>query len=152
MADIIFNGTTRIITINSGVTVLDAQTVYSWWKQWVAIGNNSKYLQAFRPVGGDNIGDGSLAPMYFFLLNGWRIRPYDADHVLTVSYNIYVDGGGNPYVATLGTHQVLVQSKVSDTPVFQLAGGSVLTDEEHNQLMALPDESVIANTVLDEIA
>lgn len=147
MADITFNGVSRIITVASGVTVIDAQTLYSWWKQWAATGDNSKYLQAFRPVGGDSIGGGALAPMYFFLLNGWKIRPYDADHVLTVSYNIYVDGGGNPYMATLGAHQVVVQSKVSDTPVYQLAGGSSLTAEEHNKLMTVPGAGDNADAV-----
>lgn len=66
MADVTFDGVSRIISVNTGVTVLDAQTLYSWWKQWASTGDNSKYLQAFRPVGGDDIGGGSQAPMYFF--------------------------------------------------------------------------------------
>jgi hypothetical protein len=61
-----------------------------------------------RQVGGDDLGSGLSIPPYIFLLNGWRVRPMESSHNLTINGNLFVDGGGTPVVPTLGTYQVNV--------------------------------------------
>jgi hypothetical protein len=61
-----------------------------------------------RQVGGDDLGGGLSIPPYIFLLNNWRVRPMESSHNLTITGNLFVDGGGTPVVPTLGTYQVNV--------------------------------------------
>ncbi len=63
-------------------------------------------------VGGDKLGGGLAIPPYMFLLNGWRIRPMEANHTLILTGNMFVDGGGVPIVPTLGTYNVSAQFTV----------------------------------------
>lgn len=99
----------RIILDSTSVT---ATELYSRWCDWLTLSDNAKYLPAFRAVGGDDLGGGLLIPPYYFLLNGWRVRPMEANHNLTITGNLFVDGGGVPVVNTLGTFQVNVNYTV----------------------------------------
>jgi len=93
-------------------TSVSATAIYAAWVDWVATSDNAKYLPAFRSVGGDDLGDGISIPPYYFLLNGWRVRPMEADQTLVITGNLFVDGGGDPIVPTLGSFNVLVKSVV----------------------------------------
>lgn len=89
-----FDGQNKIIQVNPGVTAIDIRyDVYSRWKEWVMQGDNAKWLPAFRVSGGDPIGGGKISPIYFFLINGWTIRPDDTsgNHELLVELNLYSD-------------------------------------------------------------
>lgn len=99
----------RIILDSPTVTV---NQIFSRWEDWVTQGDNIKYLPAFRTVGGDALLVGLDVPFYFFLINGWRIRPMEADHTLVIEGNLFVDGGGDPIVQTLGNYNVLTRSVV----------------------------------------
>jgi hypothetical protein len=99
----------RIILDSANVVVQD---IYSRWKEWVRISDNSKWPQAFTTVGGDELGGGLYVASYFFLLNGWRLRPMEQEHTLVLTGNIAVFGGGVPVVHTLGTFNVSVQFTV----------------------------------------
>lgn len=105
-----FDPAARRIILDSAAA--SAIGIYSDWKSWVREGDNAKYLPAFRVVGGDPVGGGIFVASYFFLLNGWRIRPMEAGHQLTLSGNVSVDGGGAPVVNTLGAFNVSVQYTV----------------------------------------
>jgi len=112
----------RIVLDSANVT---AQSIYAAWVDWVAIGDNAKYLPAFSAVGGDDLGGGIFIPAYYFLLNGWRVRPMEADQTLTVTGNLFVEGGGDPIVHTLGTYNVLVKSVVPvQAQAVSTSGGS----------------------------
>lgn len=89
-----------------------AGEIWSRWYDWFVTGDNSKHPVAFRQVGGDDLGGGLFIPVYFFLLNGWRVRPREANHSLVITGNLFVDGGGNPLVNTLGSFNVLTQLTV----------------------------------------
>ena len=110
---ITFDGVNRLIIpvgppVN-GLIDLQAIDIYSYWKQWVQTGTNSKFAPAFRTTGGDPITqDQSLSP-YFFLVNGWRLRPYEATHTLDIDGALVVDGGGFPVIPTVGAYNVLTQ-------------------------------------------
>jgi hypothetical protein len=99
----------RLILDSASVT---AQEIYAAWVDWVALSDNAKYLPAFSSVGGDELGGGLFIPPYYFLLNGWRVRPMEANHTLIITGNLVVQGGGVPVVPTLGTFNVSVQYTV----------------------------------------
>lgn len=74
--------------------------------------DNAKYGMVIRQVGGDDLGGGLSIPPYYFLQGAWRVRPMEADHDLTITGNLFVDGGGTPVVRTLGPYQVNVNYTV----------------------------------------
>lgn len=104
---IIFDTVNKRIILDTAAT--SATEIYSKWVDWVAMSDNSKYLEAFRTVGGDDLGSGLSIPPYFFLSNGWLVRPMESSHTLTVTGNLFVDGSGDPIVPTLGTFNVLIK-------------------------------------------
>lgn len=125
---ITFDGATKQITLTAGTVTLDVVDLYSRWKDWVLDSDNSKWAEAFAPVGGDTIdvSAGTAIPLYAFLVNGWRIKPQEADHTLAVSGGVLlVSGGGDPFVNTTGAFVVRInyQQPVQAITV-NTAGGS----------------------------
>ena len=109
-----FDGTTKLISLTAGTTDFEISDLYSKWKEWVVLADNTKYLPAMRGVGGDPISDTKSLGSTFFLTNGWRIRPQEADHRLTVNGNLYTDPSGfSPFVATVGSYNVTIEMQVS---------------------------------------
>lgn len=102
------NGATKLITLDSASVT--AAEIWSRWIDWHP--TNTEWPLAFTLVGGVALGGGLFIPPYFFLLNGWRVRPMNSDHNLTITGNLFVDGGGVPVVATAGVHQVNVNYTV----------------------------------------
>lgn len=109
MAIIFDPATMRIILDVANIT---ATEIYSRSCDWLATGDNAKYGAVFRQVGGDDLGSGLSIPPYFFLQGAWRIRPMEANHTLTLTGNLFVDGGGDPVTATLGNFNVLTKTVV----------------------------------------
>lgn len=135
MAIVIDPAERRIVLDSTSVT---AQAIYAAWADWVALGDNAKYLPAFRSVGGDELGGGLFIPPYYFLQNGWRVRPMEATQTLTLTGNLFVDGGGDPVVPTLGAFQVLTKLVVPvQAQGINTGGGGGLTPEQAAQLAAL---------------
>ena len=107
---ITFDPNARRIVLDSAAT--SAAELWSRWADWAAAGDNGKWLPAFRQVGGDDLGGGLSIPPYMFLLNGWRVRPMEANQVLVITGNLFVDGAGVPVVPTLGAFNVIAQYTV----------------------------------------
>ena len=107
---IIFDPASKRIILDSAS--VSATELYSRSADWLALSDNAKYGAVFRQVGGDDLGGGLSIPPYFFLQGAWRVRPMEADHDLDVTGNLFVDGGGMPFVRTLGNFQVNVRSTV----------------------------------------
>lgn len=108
-----------------------AQAIYRAWVDWAGQGDNSKYLPAFRAVGGDDLGGGRAIPGYYFLTNGWRVRPMEADHTLNIDGNLFVEEGGNPVVRTIGAFNVLVNLVVPvQAQALATSGGSSATPSQ----------------------
>lgn len=105
---ITLDGATRRIILDSAS--VSAAQIWSAWVDWHEA--NQQWPLAFQLVGGDALGGGLFIPPYFFLMNGWRVRPMEASHNLTITGNLFVDGGGVPVVGTLGTYQVNVNYTV----------------------------------------
>jgi hypothetical protein len=124
-----FDGVNKVISLNTGTVTMSVRDVYSRWVDWfISTDGNQKYLPAFLTVGGDVIdaNAGTSIPIYGFLVNGWRIRPQEADHTLTVNDGILlVSGGGDPFLNTLGDHIVRInyQQPVQAITVNTAGGG-----------------------------
>lgn len=101
--------TSRIILDSASVT---ATEIYSRWVDWAATSDNLKYGMVIRQVGSDDLGGGLSIPPYYFLQGAWRVRPMESSHNLTITGNLFVEGGGVPVVSTLGTYQVNVNYTV----------------------------------------
>lgn len=99
----------RVILDSASVT---ATELYSRWVDWAATSDNAKYGMVFRQVGSDDLGGGLSIPPYYFLQGSWRVRPMEVDHDLTITGNLFVEGGGTPVVRTLGAYQVNVNYTV----------------------------------------
>lgn len=112
-----FDGQNKIIQVDPGVTSVDVRTIYSRWKEWVMLSDNAKWAKAFRVTGGDPIGGGLFSPIFFFLVNGWTLRPDDTsgDHELTVSLNLYSDPDTAPRFTTVAG--VTISNKTSDAAI-----------------------------------
>ena len=121
-------GTRRIILDSASIS---ATEIYSRWVDWAAQGDNLKYGMVLRQVGGDDLGGGLAIPPYYFLQGGWRVRPMEASHQLSLLGNLFVEGGGSPVVNTLGQFNVLVQYTVPvQAQAFSTAGGVNPTPEQ----------------------
>lgn len=94
------------------VATITVKEIYKQWVDWLVLSDNAKYLPAFSSVGGDDLGGGISIPPYYFLTNGWRVRPMESNHTLVLTGNLFVAGGGDPIVSTLGNYNVLIRSVV----------------------------------------
>ncbi len=108
---ITFDGATKLATLSTGTVALSVADLWSRWVDWAATGTNSKWLPMFSTVGGDVIdaGAGTSIPLYAFLVNGWRVKPQEANHTLNVTTGVLlVSGGGDPFINTTGSFVVRV--------------------------------------------
>ena len=114
MSKVVFDGERQLIIVEPGITFLDVRKdIYSEWKKWFLEGDNSKFGKAFRVVGGNPLPEGQLGLTYF-LLDNWRIRPFEGDHRLTIKGNLYRNDGEDPIADTVGDFKVTVSMKVSN--------------------------------------
>lgn len=118
----------RIVEIAAGASnVLNIQEVYSEWKQWL-LNDPARlaYPQAFRYVGADPISLTRSVGTVYFLLNGWRIRPAELNHTLTLEGDIYTDPfGSSPVVDTLGAFNARVEYSTSHLTELINAGATL---------------------------
>lgn len=129
-----------------------AGQIYSRWKEWALTNDNKKYEQAFSVLGGDPLGGGLFVASYFFLMNGWRIRPMEADHTLILEGNIAVLGGGVPVVQTLGQFNVSTQFTVPVQAQGISTSGSTLDIPSIIAAMQTMFETQMVKANLKEIA
>lgn len=123
---ITFNGATRLITLEPGVTTYDVAEIYSEWKDWVLLSDNAKYLEAFRVVGGDPIGGGAFASTNYFIQNqyGWRIKPPEQNINILLNGNLYPEDVLNPWrQPTVGNYQTSINTNLSVNLVSVDTGG-----------------------------
>lgn len=85
-----FDGVNRLILINPGEQLLDIQRdIYSTWKEWSLYEDNVKYLPALSTVGGEPTVAGQRLDVTYFLINGWRLKPYPGTYSLNLVGNIF---------------------------------------------------------------
>lgn len=123
-----FDGVNKIVQGNYGsssTVELDIKRdLYSAWKEWVATDNNAKYLQAFSTTGGDPISNTISVGSYFFLENGWKIRPMELNHRLILNGNLFTRDDSSPFLNVSG-YSVLTETRNSSiTQTVNTGGGS----------------------------
>jgi len=127
----IIDGATKTITLTTGTTQVSVRDVWSRWVDWFLTSDNSKFLPAFEQVGGNDIdaSQGTKIPIYAFLVNGWKLRPQEANHTLTINDGILlVNGGGDPFLNTNGAYTVRINYQQPVQAIsFSSTGGSVST-------------------------
>lgn len=133
MAKVTFDGINKLIIVDSWITELDAEIdIYSDWKEWVILSDNTKYLPALSALWGEDIGWGRFNGKTFFILNWWKLRPQEASHELIISWNIFWEAWVKFIIPVLWAFTVSVQFANSN-----LAQGiwSWLSDNQNIQLM-----------------
>ena len=144
-----FDGLNKRIILDS--TSVTASEIWSRYMDWLAAdSNNAKWGLAMTQVGGDDLGGGLYIPIYVFLANGWRVRPMEANHQLTIVGNLFVAEGGSPLVNTLGSYNVIAQYTVPvQAQAMATCGGSGgLTSEQAAQLMNTATKSDVINAAM----
>ena len=99
----------ELIIMDTGATEFSVPGVYSIWKDTIRLSNNAQYQFAYSIVGGNLISGAKSIPYYTFQANGWKVRPDEADHTLSVVDGILVgESGADPFVDTLGAYTVRI--------------------------------------------
>jgi hypothetical protein len=146
-----FDGVNKVISLSSGTVELSVRDLWSRWVDWLLTSDNSKYIFAFSQVGGDSIDEtiGTTIPVYIFMLNGWKIRPQEASHTLTVNDGILVlDGGGDPFLNTIGAYNVRINySQPVQAITVSTGGGSGLSIGQIESSSVLAKEETIVNSL-----
>lgn len=95
---VMFDGPTKTIWILEGISeILVKEHLYSDWKEWVALLDHSKYLQAFQTEGGRPISTTERLGDSYLLINDWVIRQRDASTTVNIVGNLYAyDLNGDP--------------------------------------------------------
>jgi hypothetical protein len=160
--DYTFDGTNRLIRINHGITLVNVQEMYTAWKQWSKFteNDNLRYPQAFTVVGGDpTTGDNVITP-YFFLMNSWKIKPWEGNHTLQVSGILLTidqtDAYTNPdqnwrvaiqAVVPIYTETVRVNTELSEQQAYQITkvekilSNRVEANNENGKMIVYADDN-----------
>ncbi len=137
-----FNGENKLIILTSGTTEVSIRDLWSRWVDWFLTSDNSKYLIAFEQVGGNDIdvSIGTTIPIYVFMKNNWKIRPQESNHTLIINDGILiVDGGGDPFVNTLGSFAIRINYSQPVQAITVATGGSsgaTLSQIENSSVLA----------------
>jgi hypothetical protein len=134
----------RVIYVHPEVTSLDVLTdIYSSWKEWTSLRDNSKYIPAFRTTGGDPLPGGISLGAYFFLQNqpgyDWRLCVLQGE--VRFIGNIYPEDANYP--------MVIQPAVVPDIPISLYFERSNLSlDSQNDTIVAQLDtlEMAVANT------
>ncbi len=97
---LVIDGPSRTISLDANIRNYTASFLYSRWKEWVQHIDNAKYLEAFRSVGGDDLGGGARSPAFIFVRNdyGWRIQKPASNAEFRITGNLL---GHDPSLDTL---------------------------------------------------
>lgn len=77
--------------------------------------DNAKFLTAFSVIGGDPITATQNLGITYFLENGWRVRPAELSHKVTLVGNLFTrEPGQSAFVDTVGSFTVNAETRVSN--------------------------------------
>ena len=117
MSKVLFDGVNKIAIIQDGVTEIDFQKdIFSAWKDWFLTDTNSRFPLALTTTGGKDsttILNGEKGISYF-LDYGWKIRPFEGNHRLTIYGNVFTTDGSDPFIETLNNFKVTITMVVSN--------------------------------------
>ena len=111
-----FDGVNKIIELPSTGSYDAEVDLYSEWKEWMLLGDNSKFLPAFDSTGGDDIGSGQEIAPYFFLRTdlGWKIQAPEQDGDVVIQGNLFPRSSNQSlFLPPLGNYTVLITQSLS---------------------------------------
>jgi hypothetical protein len=118
-----FHPATRIIQVDIAPTFIGSDwyvdldvkiDLYSDGKEdWLVDQDLHKLIFAMGSAGGDPLPGGQELGATFFLEGGWKIRPYEANHIFRITGNLYSRDGSSPYIPTIGAYNVTIVQQVS---------------------------------------
>lgn len=134
-----FDGINKLILVNEPVTQITVlNDIYSNWKEWSMVRDNGKFLQALSAIGGDPITSTSAVGTTFFLENGWRIRPWNGDYILTINGNIFTrEEGDDPFVQPTNKESAVTINLFRSNLVDTVTLGDVLQGTKVDELHKL---------------
>ena len=116
MSKVSFDGVNKLVVIHPGITDIDFQKdVFSSWKDWFLEDTNSRFEICLTTTGGEDTiilptGEKGIS---YFLQNGWKIRPHEGNHRLSINGNVFSSDSSDPFVETLGNFKVTITMTVS---------------------------------------
>lgn len=130
---VVFDGENRRIIVNRGETFLRVkEDIYSAWKDWVQVRENSEFYAAFRTTGGDPVGSGLYTGDVYFLINNWK---------LVINEQVVVEGiiydntpGQSPFIVNPGGGVVNTVSNLALQ--YSLTGGAPSVQQIWDYLLA----------------
>ena len=146
---LVFDGENKLIIIPNGITEIDVKVdIYSDWKEWSQLRDNTKYEAAIRAVGGNEIAIQRALGGTFFLINGWRIKGPDTNAVITLNGNIFTDNlDGILFEPIDGNYSV--QFELTTSNINDDIGDSTITTE--TLAASVWDEPVENSTTADSM-
>lgn len=134
-----------------GVTSLTVPRIYSEWKNWLLLTNNAQYDFAYTIVGGNTISGPKSIPKYVFQANGWKFRPQEASHELSITEGVLVgQGGSNPFVPTVGAYNVQILFEQPVQAITVSTSGSVApTQQQIRDAMTLAPTAIPVSGSID---
>lgn len=142
-----FDGVSKIISFDTSTIAFDVRDLWSRWNDWLSESDNSKYDLAMRVVGGDPLVGGKELGLTYFLMNGWKIRPYEESHTLSVNGNLYSEDGSSPFAPVIGSYNVMIINTVSnlvDSTVQQLPE---IEQSSFNGVVAIDVDNGVSGTL-----
>lgn len=107
--DTTFDTVNKLQISDTGITSITVPRIYSEWKNWLRLTNNVQFDFAYTVVGGDVISGPKSIPRYVFQANGWKYRPYEGNHTMSITEGIIVgESGSDPFVNTLAAFMVRI--------------------------------------------
>ena len=128
-ASLTYDTTNKLFILNAGVTALDIKVdLYSDVKEdWKNDASLTKFRFPIISVGGQSIGGGQVISPYYILRYGWKIRPQEANHTLTISGNVITDDETDVFINTVGNYNVRIKYVVSSNSLTQEVAATGLT-------------------------
>jgi hypothetical protein len=140
-----FDWQNKIIEVPSPVTTVEIQDLINEIRYAEATVSGIKQPQIANAAGKEELAPGVVVGITINLLDNWQLHFWPGNYTATVQGGNLVGGlAGDPISYSAGVQVLLIQS-ASATIV--TTGGSALTQAEHDQLFALPDETAISSDV-----
>jgi hypothetical protein len=154
MVKFVVDTTNKLFIAKPGVVSFDVKVdLYSDAKEhWLAGGVAAGFDFPIRTIGGDSVGSGKFAGDLYFLRDGWKLRPQEADHTLLIGGNLFLDEGetGNLLIPTLGDFTVIAIGERSNLVLAVNTAGTIApTQQEIRDAMALATGATINSGSVD---
>jgi len=153
--DTTFDTVNKLQISDAGITSITVPRIYSEWKNWLRLTNNAQFDFAYTVVGGDVISGPKSIPRYVFQANGWKYRPQEANHTLSITEGILVgESGSDPFVNTLAAFMVRILFEQPVQAIGVSANSMTVNDvwtHSSRTLTAIGSSGIASQTSVDSL-